>query len=106
MTRAAIAMRDHELLRKVMDAEPELLIPYVTDRMGATQQIAFDVARRAIEEGQASGAVRAGDPAMLAQMVLLIVQSFVFSAGINEEEVPATVLLAQLEDLLGRALAP
>jgi AcrR family transcriptional regulator len=106
VTRAVIEMRDHELLRKVMDAEPELLIPYVTDRMGATQQIAFDVGRRAIEEGQAAGSVRAGDPALLAQMVLLIVQSFVFSAGINEDEVPAAKLLAELEDLLGRALAP
>jgi AcrR family transcriptional regulator len=103
---AVIAMREHELLRKVMDAEPELLIPYVTDRMGATQQIAFDVARRAIEQGQAEGTVRSGDPAMLAQMIILIVQSFVFSAGINEDAVPAGELLGQLEDLLGRALAP
>jgi AcrR family transcriptional regulator len=103
---AAITMRDHELLRKVMDAEPELLIPYVVDRMGATQVIAFEVARRAIEEGQAAGTVRAGDPDLLAQMVLLVVQSFVFSAGINEDAVPADKLLAQLEDLLERTLAP
>lgn len=106
IARAAIAVREHELLRKVMDAEPELLIPYITDRMGATQQIAVAIGRREIEAGQAAGTVRAGDPVVLAQVVMLIVQSFVFSAGINDEEVPAETLLAELEPLLERALAP
>jgi AcrR family transcriptional regulator len=105
LAEAAIAVRGHPLMRKVMDAEPELLISYVVDRMGATQQIAHATATRAIESGQAEGSIRAGDPAMLAQMVLLIVQSFVFSASINEE-VPADDLLAELEPLLSRALAP
>jgi AcrR family transcriptional regulator len=104
--RAVVEMREHELLKKIMDAEPELLIPYGTDRMGATQRIAVTFARRAIAEGQKNGTVRDGDPAVLAQMGLLIVQSFVFSAGINEDEVPADKLLAELEPLLERALAP
>jgi AcrR family transcriptional regulator len=105
IARGAIAMRDHPLLRKVMEAEPELLIPYMTDRLGATQRIAVESAQVAIETGQQKGEIREGDSKMLAMITLLIVQSFVFSAGINDD-LPADKVMAELEPLLERALAP
>ena len=101
----AVALRAHPLMRKVVEAEPELLMPYVVDRMGSTQRIAAAGLEREIELGQAEGSVRAGDPALIAQVLMLITQSFVFSAG-TSERVSEDRLLAELEPLLVRALAP
>ena len=99
------ALRAHPLWRKVVEAEPELLMPYVVDRMGSTQRIAAARLEHDIELGQAEGSIRAGDPALLAQVVMLITQSFVFSAS-TSERVTEDQLLAELEPLLERVLKP
>ncbi|QEC50501.1 TetR/AcrR family transcriptional regulator [Baekduia soli] len=99
------ALREHPLMNKIIEAEPELLLPYVLGRMGETQRTAVALAARDIAAGQADGSVRAGDPRVLGQVVLLITQSFVLSAGIDEE-VPAARLREELEHVLDAALAP
>src|SRR4051794_6971408 len=101
----AAALRGHPLMRKVVEAEPELLMPYVVDRIGSTQRIAAAGLEEEIRLGQADGAIRAGDPALLAQVLLLVTQSFVFSAGTSETVSEAQVL-RELEPLLARVLAP
>jgi hypothetical protein len=93
------------LFRKVRAAEPELLAPYVLERLGGTQQVGLELTERAIAEGQADGSIRPGKVRALAATVLLIEQSFVFSAttirGASTSE-----LLAGLEIALDGALAP
>lgn len=96
---------DHPLMKKIIDAEPELLVPYVLDRMGETQRTAVALAAHNIAAGQADGSIRAGDPAVLAQAVLLITQSFVLSGGIAAE-VPRAALRDELEYVLDAALRP
>jgi AcrR family transcriptional regulator len=93
------------LFRKVRAAEPELLAPYVFERLGGTQRVGLELVERSITEGQADGSVRPGKVRALAAIVLLIEQSFVFSASI----VPGSTrgeLLAELETALHGALAP
>lgn len=100
-------LRGHPLLRKVMDAEPELLLPYVLGRVGATQRHALELLTAAVEAGQADGSVRAGDPAVIARALLLAAQSFLFSGGAARDgEPPAPVLDAELERIVDAALAP
>ena len=99
------ALRDHPLLRKVLEAEPELLLPYVLGRMGETQRRGAALIARDLAQGQADGSVRAGDLRAMAQALLLVTQSFLLSGGIAED-VAEDRLLAELELLLEAALRP
>jgi AcrR family transcriptional regulator len=93
------------LFRKVRAAEPELLAPYVLERLGGTQRVGVELVERAIVEGQADGSIRPGKVRALAAIVLLIEQSFVFSASTIPGATRAE-LLAELETALHGALAP
>lgn len=99
------AMRDHPLTRKLLDAEPELLLPYLLGRMGSTQRHALSLIARDVAEGQEDGSIRAGDTAVIAHAVLLVAQSFTFSAG-TAEEVGEEALLEELSRLMDAALRP
>ena len=76
----------HALLRKVLDLDPELLLPLVVDRLGASQRAAVAVVAEQVTAGRADGSVRDVDPAAAALTVLLTVQSFVFSARVVQAE--------------------
>ncbi|MBJ7330064.1 MAG: TetR/AcrR family transcriptional regulator [Solirubrobacteraceae bacterium] len=82
------ALRAHPLLRKVVEAEPELLLPYVLGHLGASQRHALVLLTAAVAAGQADGSVREGDPERIARSLLLVAQSFLFSdeqAGLDAE---------------------
>ncbi len=102
---AVRALRDHPLLRKLLEADPELLLPYLLGRLGETQRHALELIARDVTEGQADGSIRAGDARLLAFSVLLITQSFLFSAG-TAEEVEQDEVLDELATLLDAALRP
>jgi AcrR family transcriptional regulator len=99
------AFRANALMSKVIDAEPELLLPYVLTRMGETQRAAVELVAHDVVRGQHDGSVRAGDPRVMAQALLLVTQSFVLSGGIAEN-VPEGALRAELALLLDAALRP
>lgn len=61
-------MREHPLWRKIVAADPEMLLPYLLDRRGASQEAVLDLLEPAL-----------GD-ARKARAVLLIAQSFLVSA--------------------------
>src|SRR3954452_22241572 len=53
----ATRLPDEPLFRRVLDVDPELLLPYLTDRIGSTQRLAVAHVRRMLAEGVAGGAV-------------------------------------------------
>ena len=79
-------LASHELLRKVLDLDPELLLPLVVDRFGASQRAAVDLVAEQVVAGRADGSVRDVDPHLASVCVLLTVQSFVFSARVVDAE--------------------
>ncbi|MCK9247664.1 MAG: TetR/AcrR family transcriptional regulator [Solirubrobacteraceae bacterium] len=81
-------LRADPLFRKVLDVDPEALLPYVTARPGVSQQMMLDLAEVAIREGQDEGSVRAGDPALLARLLVLQVQALTVSAGVVTADDP------------------
>jgi AcrR family transcriptional regulator len=99
------AFRGHPLMTKIVEAEPELLLPYVVGRMGETQRAAIGLLMAEVAEGQADGSIRAGDPRVIAQALLLVTQSFVLSGSIAED-VPAGALDGELARLVDAVLAP
>ena len=99
-------LRDNELFVRIVELDPELILPYLFSRRGRSQDLILALTVEAIEAGQADGSVRGGHPATMARAVLLAVQGFVLSVhtmadgGVAEDE-----LDAELTTLLTRSLA-
>ncbi|GAA5025489.1 TetR/AcrR family transcriptional regulator [Streptomyces siamensis] len=104
------AFRDHPLFRKIIDVDPELLLPYVLDRRGASQDALLDLLAEALREGHADGSVRHVPVTRQARSVLLVVQSFTLSLRTmtdeDDPELTGTAFLDELRTLLERTLTP
>jgi AcrR family transcriptional regulator len=59
----------HPLLLRILELEPELLVPYLTARLGEFQRQGLAQLTGAVAAGQADGSIRAGDPAVLAATI-------------------------------------
>ncbi|MGX6448969.1 TetR/AcrR family transcriptional regulator [Patulibacter sp. S7RM1-6] len=102
------ALRRDELLRKILDVDPEFLLPYITARTGVSQRLIMRLAEAGVREGQQDGSVRAGDPEMLARLLLLQAQALTFSLGVINGDAGADepALLALADDVLNGQLRP
>ncbi|MER7972863.1 TetR/AcrR family transcriptional regulator [Streptomyces sp. NPDC096080] len=104
------SFRAHPLFRKIVDVDPELLLPYVLDRRGASQEALLALLSGALREGHADGSVRSGHPERQARALLLTVQSFALSlrtmTDASDPELSAEALLGELRSVLERSLAP
>lgn len=76
---------DEPLFRRVIDVDPDLLLPYLTERIGSTQRFAIAHVERAVADGHADGSVRKGDPEVMATAVLVAVVPFVVSARLLDD---------------------
>ena len=100
-------LSDHALFRRVLDIDPELLLPYIFDRLGATQRAAIARFAQTIAEGQAEGSIRADVAPELAAYVLeLAGQSFALSARVTEAQHKPAEVTAELRVLLDAYLRP
>lgn len=99
-------LSQHPLWCKVLDLDPELLLPLVVDRFGSSQRAAVELVAAQVAEGQREGSVRAGDPQLLATCLLLTAQSFVFSARIIAAQHKSEHTGAELRRLLTGYLLP
>ncbi len=107
----ARAIRDDELFAKIIDVDPELLLPYLLDRRGRSQELVLTLLEPMIRQGQRRREIRKGDPMMLARTLLLAAQGFTLSVQTMTEPGDAQGLTeADFEDELGllvqRYLAP
>ncbi|MFJ4487051.1 TetR/AcrR family transcriptional regulator [Streptomyces longwoodensis] len=104
------AFRAHPLFRKIVDVDPELLLPYVLDRRGASQEALLGLLGEALREGHADGSVRPGHAERQARTVLLTVQSFTLSLRTmtdeDDAELDSAAFLGELRTLLERTLTP
>ncbi len=102
----ARALRSNDLFRKIIDVDPELLLPYLLTRRGRSQDAVLGLLEQAIGAGQKDGSVRAGDPAVLARTVLLAAHGFVLSGEtMVDEGLTVDDLDAELRALTERYLA-
>jgi hypothetical protein len=98
-------LRGDALFRRIVEVDPELLLPYLIDRRGRNQDRLLELLTAALEERQADGSVRAGDPALLARTLLLALQGFVLSHR-TMADVPVEELDRETGRLVERYLAP
>lgn len=99
-------LRGHPLIRKIVDVEPELLLPYVLHRRGRSTDAFLEQLVGAVAAAQEGGSVRAGAPAVLGRFLLLTGQSYVLSADAVAGDVAPGRLTAELRELLDRYLRP
>src|SRR5690242_19083631 len=89
------AVRDHPLLRKIIDVDPEFLLPYLLHRRGTSTTAQLQLLEAALTHHD--GTIRAGDPAALARGIWLTAWPFVLTApGLADERVGMAALDAQL----------
>ncbi|MFF4984195.1 TetR/AcrR family transcriptional regulator [Streptomyces sp. NPDC001046] len=104
------AFRAHPLFQKIVDVDPELLLPYVLDRRGASQEALLELLAGALREGHADGSVRRAPARLQARTVLLILQSFALSLRTMTDEddagLTSEAFLAELRTVLERTLTP
>lgn len=107
-----LAFRGNPLFTKVVEVDPELLLPYLLVRRGRTQDELLTDLEGAIALGRREGRVRRGDPRVLARSILLAAHGFVLSAqtmgGASDEEGDAGVdrLVDELCAMLTAYLSP
>ncbi len=95
----ARALRENELFVRIVELDPELLLPYLLARRGRSQEAIATLLAERIREGQATGTVRSGDPDTVARALLLAAHGFVVSV---QTMVDDTVTEAALDDELRR----
>jgi AcrR family transcriptional regulator len=104
------SLRDNELFAKIIQVDPELLLPYLLERRGRTQDALLTLLTAGIAEGQRDGTIRKGNATVLARSVLLTAHGFALSAttmtGPGPGEPGLRRLDAELTDLVDRYLAP
>ena len=101
------ALRSNDLLRKIVEVDPELLLPYLLQRRGRSQDNILDLLESMVAEGQSDGSVRDGDPRLLARSILLAAHGFTLSAEtMTDDEHPVEAYDEELCALLERYHAP
>jgi len=101
------ALREHPLFRKIVQVDPEVLLPYVLERRGSSQDAMLQAIEQALRAGHADGTVRRDDPTRQARAVLLVAQSFALSARtMSDSGADDADFDAELQRLLDRYLEP
>ncbi|MFZ2016569.1 MAG: TetR/AcrR family transcriptional regulator [Nocardioides sp.] len=101
------ALRDNELFVRIVELDPELLLPYLLTRRGRSQQAIAELTAARIREGQAEGSIRDGDPVTMARALLLAAHGFVLSGHtMIDDDVTEEALDSELAHLVRRAVTP
>ena len=74
------ALRANELFTRIVELDPEMLLPYLLERTGRSQEHVLGLLVHGITAGQEAGAIRSGDPAVIARSIVLTAHGFTLSA--------------------------
>lgn len=100
------ALSEHPLLRRMLDVDPEALLPYIVDRRGCSQEAMAGAIKHEIEAGVQDGSIRALDPATATDLLLLTGQSIVLSGRTISADQRWDDVLGELRAMIDRYLAP
>jgi AcrR family transcriptional regulator len=100
-------LRDNELFVRIIELDPELILPYLLSRRGRSQDLILELTETAIRDGQKLDEIRAGNPVAIARGLLLAAHGFVLSTHtMVDDQVTEAELDAELGVLLRQALLP
>jgi AcrR family transcriptional regulator len=100
-------LRRNELFLRIVELDPELILPYLFSRRGRSQELILGLTTRAIADGQAAGEIRGGNPVAIARALLLATHGFVLSVHTMVDDAASEEELdAELTTLINRTLTP
>lgn len=100
-------LRRNELFVRIVELDPELVLPYLFSRRGRSQELILAVTTEAVRQGQESKEIRKGNPVAIARGLLLAAHGFVLSSHtMVDDEVSERELDAELATLIERTLQP
>jgi len=100
-------LRRNELFVRIVELDPELILPYLFSRRGRSQELILELTTQAIEDGQRAGQVREGNPVAIARALLLATHGFVLSVDTMVDDTASEEELdAELATLITRTLTP
>jgi AcrR family transcriptional regulator len=100
-------LRRNELFVRIVELDPELILPYLFSRRGRSQELILDLTTHAIADGQRAGEIRTGNPVAMARALLLAAHGFVLSVHTMVDDTASEDELdAELATLITRTLAP
>jgi AcrR family transcriptional regulator len=100
-------LRMNELFVRIVELDPELILPYLFTRRGRSQDLILALTAEAITDGQKAGEIRTGSPVAIARALLLAAHGFVLSVHtMVDDEVGEEELDHELATLITRTLAP
>ena len=101
------ALRDNELFVRIVELDPDLMLPYLLHRRGRSQEALVEILAAEIASGQVDGAIRSGDPVLMARSLTLAAHGFVFSAlTMTDDRIGLDDLDAEYVRGVARALEP
>ena len=89
-------LMEHPLMLRLLEIEPEMLMPYLTERVGEFQQAGRRALASWVARAQQQGAIRAGNPEMLAATIEMAGRGLVLYSRVLSPEARA----ASLDELL------
>lgn len=92
------------LLRRVLEVDPELLLPYLVQRQGSTQKLAVAEIKRMLDAAVADGSVRECDTSVVAAVLVHVITPFVVGRAALPRRA-ATSAAKELSVLLDRWLS-
>lgn len=96
----------HELFLRLLDVDPEMLLPYITVRAGRFQDAAAAAFAERLAEGMEEGSVRRDHPDRIARSMLLAMRGFAFAARADWTRSQRRLALDDLALLLHGLLRP
>jgi AcrR family transcriptional regulator len=107
-------LRADELMRRIIDLDPEVLLPYLLDRRGRSQDFLATSLAGLIRKGQRHHTIREGDADVLARSLLLACHGFALSAhtmaesdaGTPSRDADVSAFDSELGHLVERFLQP
>jgi AcrR family transcriptional regulator len=100
-------LRRNELFLRIVELDPELILPYLFSRRGRSQELILGLTTQAIADGQAAGEIRDGNPVAIARALLLATHGFALSVHTMVDDTASEEELdAELATLIARTLAP
>jgi AcrR family transcriptional regulator len=96
----------NRLMHAVLERDAEMLLPYITERIGTSQRMTEDFLRAQLSAGQRDGSVRVADPAVQARTIFLLLQPYVFAIRPATSDLSLDDLLGELTHVLDVALRP
>jgi AcrR family transcriptional regulator len=98
-------LMEHPLMARLLEIEPEMLLPYLTERVGEFQRAGRRALAGWIARAQREGAIRPGDPEALAATIELSLRGLVLSARTFTPETKDAALV-EIRQMIRGYLAP